>query len=47
MVLNFDKSWYKNCCTTVGGSIRDQEVINAAKVKIKMLFTGVRHLTIK
>ncbi len=27
-----------------GGSIRDQEVINAAnKAKIKMLFTGVRH----
>ena len=27
-----------------GGSIRDQEVINAAnKAKIKMLFTGIRH----
>ena len=27
-----------------GGSIRDQEVINAAnKAKIKMLFTGLRH----
>ena len=27
-----------------GGSIRDQEVINAAnKAKIKMFFTGVRH----
>ena len=27
-----------------GGSIRDQEVINAAdKAKIKMIFTGVRH----
>ena len=27
-----------------GGSIKDQEVINAAdKAKIKMLFTGVRH----
>ena len=27
-----------------GGSIRDQEIINAAnKAKIKMLFTGVRH----
>ena len=27
-----------------GGSIRDQEVIDAAnKAKIKMLFTGVRH----
>ena len=27
-----------------GGSIRDQEVINAAnKAKIKMIFTGIRH----
>ena len=27
-----------------GGSMRDQEVINAAnKAKIKMLFTGIRH----
>ena len=27
-----------------GGSIRDQEVIDAAnKAKIKMIFTGVRH----
>jgi phosphoribosylaminoimidazolecarboxamide formyltransferase/IMP cyclohydrolase len=27
-----------------GGSIRDQEVINAAdKAKIKMFFTGIRH----
>ena len=27
-----------------GGSIRDQEIINAAnKAKIKMLFTGIRH----
>ena len=27
-----------------GGSIRDQEVINAAnEAKIKMLFTGIRH----
>ena len=27
-----------------GGSIRDQEIINAAnKFKIKMLFTGIRH----
>ena len=27
-----------------GGSIRDQEVINAAnKAKIKMVFTGIRH----
>ena len=27
-----------------GGSIRDQEVINAAdKAKVKMLFTGIRH----
>ena len=27
-----------------GGSIRDQEVINAAnKAKIKMLFSGIRH----
>ena len=27
-----------------GGSIRDQDVINAAnKAKIKMLFTGIRH----
>ena len=27
-----------------GGSIKDQEVINAAnKAKIKMLFTGIRH----
>ncbi len=29
-----------------GGSIRDQEVINAAdKAKIKMFFTGIRHFT--
>ena len=27
-----------------GGSIRDQEIIDAAnKAKIKMLFTGIRH----
>ena len=27
-----------------GGSIRDQEVINAAdKARIKMIFTGIRH----
>ena len=27
-----------------GGSIRDQEIINAAdKAKIKMIFTGIRH----
>ena len=27
-----------------GGSIRDQEVINAAnKAKTKMIFTGIRH----
>ena len=27
-----------------GGSIRDQEVINAAnKAKIKMIFSGIRH----
>ena len=27
-----------------GGSIRDQEVINAAnKAEIKMVFTGIRH----
>ena len=27
-----------------GGSINDQEIINAAdKAKIKMLFTGIRH----
>ena len=27
-----------------GGSIKDQEIINAAdKAKIKMLFTGIRH----
>ena len=27
-----------------GGSIRDQEVINAAdKAKVKMIFTGIRH----
>ena len=27
-----------------GGSIRDQEIINAAnKAKIKMFFTGIRH----
>ena len=45
--LSVDKTLIKAGVKTIvqpGGSIRDQEVINAAdKAKVKMVFTGIRH----